>query len=328
MRKTLVLSLLLLLIGFVPLSVIHPAKAYISSSQWGAPTWTDTYDPFNNYVSVGYVSGSTWTLNLNVYNSEYNGSVYVNVKVVTVAVWFDWNTWYNTSRSDVINAETNYVLTVTNTTAQSPTPATNLFTHSYRIYVIVQQMYQSSGGAAFKTVTWGPDSGSEFAVIPQIEYSAYLAENKYYNLYDSIPTSYLRSYADSFNLFEMAETNLETGLMYYGIGNFSSAISSFNTAYSMLNQSFALYTGQEKQYNALDLNQTKADLNLQLAQINQVNANASYYTAQGDAAKTLANGQSSALMINSVGFLFFGLGFIVFGMAAVSYARKPKSPPS
>jgi len=324
MRKTLVLSLLLLLIGFVPLSVIRPAKADISNIQWVAPTWQGISDPLVGPVAVGYVSGSPWTLNLYVSNNEYNGTQYVDVKVNTVAVWFDWNTFYNTSRSDVIKAQTtNYLLTVTNKTEQSPSPASNLFTHSYMIYVVVQMTYQSSGTAVTKTITWGPWSDSEFAVISQTQYSAWLSETKYQQLYNSV-YSRLDSYADTFSLLTMAQSSESAGMMYYDTGNFTGALASFDSAYSFLNQSFVLYTAHETQYNTLDLNMTQANLNLQLAQINAINANASYYTAQGDAAKTIANGQSDALMINSIGFLFFGLGFIVFGLAAVSYTRKPK----
>jgi hypothetical protein len=319
------LSLLVLLVGFIPLSVIHTAKAGISDATWIAPTWHGVSDPLVGSVAEGYVAGSPWTLNLNLYNSAWNGSEYLPVTVTTVAVWFDWNKFYNISMNDFINTEASYLLTVTGTTETNLTLASALFTHSYNIYVVAQMTYQVSGAPKTTPITWGPWGGNDFAIISPTQYSASLTKMNYEELNSSVYTR-LSDYADTFELLTMAQSSEDVANMYYGTGNFAGALSSYNTAYSLLNQSFVLYTAQEKQYNTLALNRTQADLNLQLAQINAINANASYYTAQGDAAKTLANGQSSALMINSVGFLFFGLGFIVFGLAAVSYTRKPKPP--
>lgn len=324
MKKKLAISLLLLLIGFVPLTIIRPASASIDDISWVAPRWRGVYDDFLGYVDVAYISGSTWTLNVYVSDFEYNATFdQMDAKVTNIAVWFDWNKFYNTTENVVIKFGTSYLFTITGTT-ESTTLASNLFTHNWKVYVDFEISFMSGGASTTQKKTWGPWNGDDFAVLSQAQYDAWLAEGNYWNFYNEV-YYLLDNYADSNELFIRAQAEANKGMMQYGQGDFSDALTSLNGAWDMLNQSFAIYTTHEMDYDTIYQGMTQADLDKQLAEINAINANATATQNIGDAAKIVANGQSQAMMINAVGFVFFGLGFIIFGIGAVFWARKPKA---
>lgn len=309
MKKTLAALLVLLSIGLVSLSTIHPVQAYINSVTWIKPAWKDKWDSFLGYVSVAYVEGSTWALNTRVDNYELNSTWYpMDIRVYRIAVWFDWNKFYNTTLDVTVKYSESYLFTINGTTEQTSI-ASNLFTHSYKVYVEFEDVKNAT-----EKRTWGPTNGYQFAVLSQEQYDSALARESFWNFYYRV-SSYVNVYAESLSSKVQAEKESDMADMYYGHGEFSSALEHYNTASNLLDQSFTAYTSRKSEYDDLSLNSTKADLDKKLAETEAIKANAT-------ATETLASATATATLINSFAFVFFGLGFIIFGVAAMMYARR------
>jgi hypothetical protein len=309
MKKTLAALLVLLLIGLVSLSTIHPAQADINSVTWIKPAWKGITDNFLGDVSVAYVEGSTWTLNIRVDNYELNSTWHhMDARVYRIAVWFDWNKFYNTTLDVTVKYSENYLFTISGTTEQTSI-ASNLFTHSYKVYAEFEDVKNAT-----EKRTWGPTSGDQFAVLSQEQYDSPLARENFWNSYYRV-SSYVNAYAESLSLRVQAEKESDMADMYYEHGEFSSAVEHYNTASNLLDQSFTAYTSRKSEYDDLNLNSTKADLDKKLAETEAIKANAT-------ATETLASATATATLISSFGFVFFGLGFIIFGVAAMMYARR------
>ena len=319
MKKTIAVLLVLLLVGLVSLSTIHPVQAKITSITWIKPVWRDRDDDFLGHIDVAYVAGSTWTLNIPVKNEEMNGTAGdinrrpMDVTIERTAVWFDWNKFYNTTVDVTVKYDTSHLLTVEGTTEQTSI-ASNLFTHDYSVYVEFKFTYREGGDTKIVYRTWGPWDGDEFAVLSQVQYDARLAREKYENFHDRVDER-LDDYTESWRLMIEAEGEADMAEMYYGQGEFSSALQNFNTASNLLNQSLAVYMPKEIEDDVITRNVTKANLDRQLAQNEAIRANAT-------ATKTLAEATVSAMFVNALGFVFFGIGFVFFGVAAIIYAWK------
>jgi len=324
MKKTFAIVIALALACLALSSAIKPANASVSSIEWIGATWKDYTDSYLGYVSVGYLAGATWKLNVWVSNDAWNGTQSMDARVYRVAVWFDWNKLYNTTFDVTMKYGTSRLFTVEGT-MESTSVASNLYKHKYKIYVEYEITYQKTGSTVIEKKTWPypVDYGTDFAVIAQDQYDAKGAKDKYTNYYSSI-ASYVDDFTQSWSLLVQAQQEANIASGYYNQGDFSSALSHYNNAWSYLNQSFTAYTATAMEYDEIDLNETKAELDKLLAEIEAIRANATATLAEGEAVKTLANGQSQSFIINAVGFVFFGIGFIIIGVATVIYAKKPK----
>ena len=316
MKKILATSLVVLLIGLVSLSAISPAQAGISGDPtWIKPTWKDrtgtNKDPFLGDVKVAYIAGSKWILNVWVYNDATNGTDPMSARVYRIAIWFDWNKFYNTTVDVTLKYGTYYLFTI-NGTMEQTSIASNLFTHSYKVYVEYEITYQAGGGTitAKKTWTWPTTGyGTGFAVLSQDQYDSADALKNYADFEDAVD-GYVDDYAESYNLYIQAEREAKMGAMSYGGGEFSSALQHYNTALGLLNQSWTKYTTIKAEDDSVTLDKKQAELDA-------IKANTT-------ATLTHANAVATATVINAVAFAFFGIGFIFFGIAAIFYARRPK----
>ncbi len=301
MKKLFTSILALLLVSSFALLAIHSVNAEITGMTWLTPAWRNRSDPVLGHVDVGYISGQPWMMNMMVRNLEQNSSVGpsepVNITVTNIAVWFDWNRFYNNTENQFILYGTSNLFTV-NSTTEDTSIASNLFTHSYKIYVDFQFMNGTS--AVTRTMTFTPDGN--FAVLSQTQYNADASATAYSN-FRGLVSSYVNDFASSQSLYVQSELEYGQAQTSYANADFSGALQHYTTASNLLNQSWIAYGNIETKYD-------NADLDMRQAQINSINAN--------------ATGISNALMVNSVAFLFFGLGFIVFGIAAIVWARRPK----
>lgn len=316
MKKKLAVLLVSLLIGLVSLSTIRPVQAYITGSPtWVKPAWKSVSDSFLGYVNVAYIEDTEWILNVRVYNDETNSTWHpMDATVYRIAVWFDWNQFYNTTLDVTVKYGKNHLFTINGTTEQTST-ASNLFTHSYKVYVEYEISYKQGGASVTEKRTWQYSMGtSGFAVLSQEQYDSKLANANFWLLYGRV-VSYVPMYAESLSLLFQADEESDMANMYYGQGEFSSALQHYNTALNLLNQSFAVYTSKMAAFNDISLNDTKADLDKKLAETEAIKANAT-------ATQTLAGAIATATLINSFAFVFFGLGFIIFGVAAVIFVRR------
>jgi len=328
MKKPFAIVIALALACLALSSISRPANASISGNpEWVGWVWKNYDDSFLGHVDYGFMAGATWKLNVWVHGDATNGTHNMDARVYRVAVWFDWNKFYNTTFDVMVKYNTDRLFNVEGT--MEPTSvASNLFKHTYKVYVEYEITYSTTGTTVTGKKTWSyappsPSSYDEFAVIAQDQYDAKGAKDKYSSFYSSVG-SYCDNYAESLSLFVQAQQEYNTGNGYYGQGDFANALSHYNNAWSYLNQSFTIYTTNEMVYDQLDLNETKAEVDYIIAEVEAIRANATATLAEGEAIKTLANGQSQAFVINAVGFVFFGIGFIIIGVATVLWAKKPK----
>ncbi len=301
MKNKIAVSLAALLVIAVSLSSIHNANANITAIQWMTPAWKDVDDSLLGHVNEGYVAGTPWTLMVRVHGDATNGTNPLPANITNIAVWFDWGLFYNTSVSVSLNSGDDYIFLVSKNTEQT-TLASNLFTHAYKVYVDYTINYLVDGAAATKSQTWGPITGSGFAVLSQDQYNAQQAIETYGQL-QGLVQNRVDNFAQSDSLYVQAQTTFATGQLLYRQGNFTSALQSFNSAQNLLTQAWNSYVSTQSAYDASNLNTANA------------NATATLITAQA-----LAN----AMMINAVAFILFGFGFMLFGAAAIFYARRPK----
>jgi hypothetical protein len=309
MKKIIATSLGLLLAILISALTIRPIHAGITPPiTWIKPVRIPTPDPFLGTVSVAYIAGSTWIVNVRVTNDATNGTDPMDARVYRIAVWFDWNRFYNTTVNVLIKNGDTYLFTV-NGTMESTSIASNLFTHSYKVYVEYEITYQSGGGTVTQKKTWGPSTGSNFAVLSQQQYDSVRASLNYDEFEDEVD-GYVDDYAESFSLYVQAEREAEMGDTSYLEGEFSSALLHYNTALDLLDQSWTKYTTIKAEDDSITLDKKQAELDAMKANTTAILAH--------------ANAVATATVINAVAFAFFGIGFIFFGIAAIFYARKPK----
>jgi len=318
MKKTFETSLILLLVGMILMSTIHLAHAAIApidSVAWFKPAWKGKTDSVLGAVSVAYITNSQWMLKFEAKNNEYNSTdpnkVAVDVTVKNIAVWFDWNKFYNTTVNMSIKWNSSYIFIVNGTTEQTSI-ASNLFTHKYKIYVDYEFSSKVAGATATlkKTWTYVPSAGFAWVVLSQQQYDAAQTAQNYAD-FDNMVKNHVDDYAESFDLYVKAEMENSAAELYYNQCDFSSALQHYNTAFGLLNQSWTSYTSIKKEYDNTALEDKKADVDLKKA-----NATATLIEA---------NAIASSTIINSFAFILFGLGFMFFGIAAIFYARRPKT---
>jgi hypothetical protein len=318
MRKTLAISLVLLIV-LVSMSSVRNAQANIEGDvTWIKPAWknisNDSY--FGADVPIAYITGSTWMLNVKVRNDATNmthlpppmPNEKMNATVYRIDVWFDWNKFYNTTVNVSLKYNDTYLFTVSNVTEQTSI-ASNLFLHSYKVYVEYEITYISGGVPISEKKTWGPKSYSGFAVLSPEQYNSADASKNYAD-FKAMVKDYVDDYAESNNLYIQAEIEAKMGATSYSKGEFSSASQHYNNSLSLLNQSWTSYITIKTEDDNVTLNTKQAELDA-------IKANTT-------ATLVHANALATATVINAVGFAFFGIGFIFFGIAAIFYARRPK----
>jgi hypothetical protein len=324
MKRNIAILLTAILVGFVALSSTRPVNASIDSSiYWVKPALRGVNDQYLGYVSAGYVTGTTWTLNVRITSDAWNStpnSQPMDARIFRVAVWFDWNRFYNTSLDVTVKYGDSRLFTVTNTT-EDVAVASNMFTHSYRVYVEYKITYMdASHTATTKERTWSTSEYTGFAVLSQDQFNSRLAADNFRNYLASLVSSsstyytyyYGDQYAESMSLRVQAMQENKTGTSHYGRGEFSTALGFFNNAMSLLNQSRATYVSKQTVVEAGNLNRT-------LAETDAIKANAT-------ATRTISQATANAALINSFAFILFGLGFIFFGIAAILFVRKGPKP--
>jgi hypothetical protein len=306
-----------ILVGFLTLSSTHAVKADVDSIYWVKPALRGVNDQYLGYISVGYVTGSTWTLNVWVTNNAMNStpnSQPMDAHIFKIAVWFDWNTFYNTSLDVTLKYNEKRLLTASGTT-EDVAGTSSMFTHKYRVYVEYKITYMdSSHTSTIKERTWSypvsePETG--FAVLSQDQFNSRLAAESFRSYLTSLTSGsgyYVDRFAESMSLRVQAVQENRTGTSYYARGEFSTALGSFNNAVSLLNQSRATYVSRQTVIEAGDLDRS-------LAETDAIRANAT-------ATRTVSQAMANGMLINSFALILFGLGFIFFGIAAILFVRK------
>jgi hypothetical protein len=315
MNNKLATPLVILLAGLILLTIISPANAgVLGTPTWIMPKWHNVTDAYLGPVGDAYITGDTWMLNIWIRNDQYNSSdinrVTVDVRVVNIAVWFDWNKFYNTTEDVTVKFGDNYLFTITGVT-ENTTIASNLFTHTYKVYIDFTFTTQSGGTTMTAYGTWIWTPFTTFAVLTEDQYDANDLATKYSNMEDDVD-SYVDNYAESLGLYLQAQEKAMMADKAYSQGDFSGAKTLYGDGIDLLTQAMATYTTKETAFENAELNMTQGR-----ADAEEANATARLIEA---------NGLANSMVINAVALVFFGLGFIIFGIAAVFYARKHTQP--
>jgi len=329
MRKTLQATIGLLVMTLVLTMAATPVHAYIYSYNWTAPLYRG-YDSFFGTYVVAYEAGSTAQLFVRVYNDWYG---YPSINVTAVKVSFDWNVNYTSNECPYVMLNGEYHSFMINFTVPQTNIASDMFAHSYMMYV--EFAYDGS------TSYWSYYPGESFAV-----YSVERADAL--DLQTELNAKF--SYVPSFNSYEarlmLSEAQAERGTGDYmsGQGKFALAKTHYEAAADLFDQAFAIESNYTKAYDEYysayqeaQLNVTRlqaeatktqadaalatADASMEQAEAAMIEANATQ--TQANAAVTLAN----ASFNQSYAWFLFGIGFIIISIGALVYAsRKPKIP--
>jgi hypothetical protein len=346
MRKTLPTTIGLLVMTLFLTFAMTPVRAYVSSYYWGASLYRG-YDSYYDTYVTAYKVGSIAQLLVDVYNDYYTP-----INVTAVKVSFDWNVNYTSTECPYVMLGSEYHPFMINFTVPQTNIASDMFPHSYVIYVEY----------AYDNYT------SYWSYYPYEAFAVYSADHAAaVSLQAELNARF--SYVPSFNSYEarmmLSEAQIERGIgdYMYSLGDFASARTHYANVIGLFDQAVATesnyteaydkyyMTNLEAQLNATKLqaeaNKEYADAALSEQQATMVQAKAAMVQAhapmvQADAAMAEANAAmiqanatktqadaaattANATFNQSNAWFLFGIGFIIISIGVLVYAiRKPK----
>jgi tetratricopeptide (TPR) repeat protein len=323
MRKSLAIVVGLLIATLSSISATTPVHAYIYNYYWITPFYRG-YDQFYGSYITAYETGSTAQLFIQVYDDIYNYPS-LNITVTAVKVLFDWNVNYSSTECPYTMQYDAYHNFNINITVPPTNIASNMFTHSFTIYV--EFTYDSS------TSYWSY-SGSYFAVYSMDQGDAMDAYQKLNAKLSYVPSFY--SY-EAQALLSKTESEYNIGSQYYTRGDFASAKTYYETGISDFDSAFSIESDYASTRDGLNLNETKADIDYYNAETGAIMTQANATMEQADAAMMEANATktqadaavttANATLYQSYTWFLFGIGFIILSIGILVYAiRKPKTP--
>jgi tetratricopeptide (TPR) repeat protein len=299
MKKSIAAIVSLLALSLVCALARTPVQAYISDYYWIAPFYYG-YDPFYGSYITAYENGTQANLLVHVYNDGY----YPNATVTAVKVLFDWNINYSSTQVPYTILPYYYHDFTTAFTVPSTSVASNLYPHSYRIYVEFNYSTYRS---------YWSDSGSYFVVYSNDQANAMSSYNELGAKLDYTP--YFYSHQGTI-MIDKAEAEYSIGNWYYDRGEFATAYEHYQTGLNLYNWAM----GNESSYAATYDSNYFAQ---QAAEVNYDNAEANYYNALTNSTQR----QADAALYQSYAYILFGIGFIVVSIGILIYAaKKPKTP--
>jgi hypothetical protein len=328
MRKTILMAAFGLILAMsLYTSSISPAKAQINAWTWLPPYVIRGYDDlfYNDYIA-GYEAGSTATLNVPVYNNWMSP---YTMNVSAVKIGFDWNINYSSSEPSVSNPvqllydETHdfkISFTVPDTTV-----ASNMWTHTYTIYV---EWVNATGGLIGSwTRDWSYVS-YKFAVYSADQSDAVDSYSEYQSLHNNYPPSSFDNIQAKL-LATQAGTQADMGMVLYSRGDFTGAKTKIQTALDLYDQAFTTEGDWGTTYQGAELNTSlyEAEAAKATAEATMIEANASQTQANAAMKEAEASIITANATINqSYAWMLFGVATVLFGVAAIVYAiRKPKT---
>jgi len=273
-----------------------PASATIQSYNWISPLVKNQFDDFYGATITGYEALTTATLIVNI--NDHLGS---DMNISAIKVWFDWGVNYtdsslvsmfNESNPFVIKSGEAHVFTV-NFDLPDTTVASNLVTHSFRIYV--EDVNATSGSV--RQLNSNPSvGGSGFAVFSDTQVQAITLERDI-SIYTAGMTTFMTSKGRQ--LYQQAQFMKGQGDNAYTKGDFSGAVTYYENATSLFEAAWGNETGK--------------------------------ISAFEDAFLNMINAGQNVLNMMGVGYALFGVGFLFMGIGVLVYlvrkSGQPKAPP-
>jgi len=319
MRKNVLVLSSLVAMMLLAMASISPARGNINSWMWLEPAFNGT-DQFYDTTVIAYRETSTAKLAVTV---DRDGTGASKVNITAVSVVFDWGGNYTLAVSPVFTLDDTIPVTAFTVafTVPSATVASNLFLHSFTVYV---KYVTTLGQGTFS------GSGDSFAVYSTIQADAQALNQQV----DAYPNTWSFSSASADVFWEQAKNAAAKGDTYYMNGDFTNAAASYQSALDLFTQAFDAEAAYENAV-ATAYNTAAANYYNALADNAGIQANASRTEAdaailEANAAQTEANAalrQADAALTNAYGWLSFGIGWILIGIGAIVYGlRKPKPP--
>jgi tetratricopeptide (TPR) repeat protein len=331
MRKTVSTTIGLLIAALFLALVRTPVQASISDYQWIDPFYKE-YDSFYGRYVTAYEELSTAQLLVRVYDDAY---YYSNINITAVKVYFDWDQNFTATGFPYRMRYNQYHNWVISFTVPATNVASNMYTHSFIVYV--EYNYSSSG-----STYWSWSSGDNFAVYSMDQADAMgLSKEISAKLYYA--PSYLSS-DEATMMLNQARTDRNIGEMQYDQGDFALAKEYYGKAVTLFDQAYANETKYAKasdelywasEYAQLNISKLEAESWKMQADASLIEANAMMKQAeaamieanatrtQADAALTTAN----ATLNQSYAWIIFGIGFVIMSIGIMVYAmKKPKTP--
>ncbi len=325
MKRTLLAVLLCTLVATLACTSIRPAKAWIDTVNWIGEY--HYYDPYwGDYYRRAFEEGTTAQLAVRVYNNWG-----YNLNVSAVIVYLDWNQNYSSTQvSDtspsVMPAFTYQTFLIT-FTVPDVTTASNLYSHSYTVYVD----YVNATGHKHNFDTNSYSSG--FYVYSNEQKECMRLYDELQAMFDTYGSS---PYFDSNN----ASVMWREGYMLYQLasdahryGSFVDAMNYYDNALDKMNTALGLEADYdlwwEQYYDADSQAWDALYLAEEAAYVLNLEAEANATIMEGEAIATNASARNTlaqAALTQSYAWIVFGIGFIVFGVAAVVWANKRPRP--
>jgi len=279
LKKQLLILALLVAIALTP--AIRPAAAapHVQSANWLAPVFTGT-DPYYDTTVIAYEAGSTANILVRVHN-DYATSSDIKIKVL-----MDWMTSNVTTDEVTVEGGDYYTFTVAVPIA-STSDASNLYLHSYTIYIVYTTNTDPPSiiDAVYTT-------GDNFAV-----YSADQADIKGITRQLDAIGFYSGMYvtAGARDLLLKAGYEKSLGAQTYENGEFATSLTHYKNA----------------------LNYTQTGISNDITKMTLIE----------DTVVGLLDSMKGSTAMMGYGSVLFGIGFLFIGIGVIIYSiRKPRAP--
>lgn len=320
MKEKNALFLGLILVLSISMYFVWPAAAdLVGTGTWLEPAFRGT-DAFYATDVTAYRELTVAKLAVTVDKDGAPPTPQVNITAISVV--FDWGGNYTivpTTGYTLNNTVTQAAFTVP-FTVPSTSVASNLFLHTYTIYV---KYNTTMGAGTFPTVT-----RDAFAVYSTSQANAQALNQQV----DAYPTTFSPAFVspEAGIFWEKAKNAADMADKYYQAGAFVDAESTYQAAVNLFEEAFAAEAAYSQDYRA-----SQTSYNNALA--NAANKGADAAMVEADARAVEANAtmveadaamrQADAALSNAYGWLFFGIGWTLIGLGAIIYGlRKPKPP--
>jgi hypothetical protein len=325
MKRILLAALLCTLAATMFFTSVHPAKADIDSVNWiGEFHSYDVYWSTSNLRA--FEEGTTAQLAVRVYNNWA-----YNLNVSAVIVYMDWNQNYSSTQASETTPSVmppyTYRTFLITFTVPSVTVASNLYTHSYTVYVD----YVNATGDTNNFDYWRFSSGFYVYSNDQKECMRLYDESQAmfgtYGTYPGFNTDNASAmWREGYMQYQLAYNAHQHGAFTDAMNYYTDALGKMNTAlgieadYDLAWQNYD--DASDRAWDAIYMQEEQAYVLNSEAQANATIMEADAMSTNASARVTLAQ----AALTQSYAWIVFGIGFIVFGIAAVVWANKRPRP--
>jgi hypothetical protein len=293
MRKSIALTVLVLVFGLASALMVNSTRADINSATWLGSYYSWGSDPYYGKSVYGYEENSTATLLVEVQND-----LGAQMNISAVILGMDWRTNYTVT---YVSPETLKPGEIRFFTVTFKVPLTdtvsNLYLHGYTVYV--EHLNSTGGLAGTETRAFTSSALRLFAIYSKDQVDARelsrIISGMDLRLDGFNSTVALLTWSKAFN-----ETNVAD--MLYRQGDFTGAKAHYTTALAYIDQAF---TTEETQTGGV-----------QQAYLDMLNAQAEGFRAQA----AYFSGLSSMWILIGVAAVLFAIGYIIRGLGSL---RKP-----